>query len=236
MKYNAIGLNEKLEKGRVAGEIELVPGTLTFKYKEQEVKLNINRTTISQGGTGNRFVYFKDRYMEEWTIYTDDKAILKRPELSANSNLKAGVSKIKTNRAWFKLSVISLAVIGVVLLLGFFLFRGPIIAKVAQSFPPAWERKLSSTMMQSIVTGNTVIDNPEITAQLQQITKPLVDGLADQMFQFSFTIIDDPSLNAFALPGGDIVIHSGLILAADNAEEVAGVLAHEISHVTQRHR
>jgi predicted Zn-dependent protease len=47
--------------------------------------------------------------------------------------------------------------------------------------------------------------------------------------------VEDTTLNAFAMPGGNVVIHSGLLLAADRSEEVAGVLAHEIAHVTQRH-
>ncbi len=52
---------------------------------------------------------------------------------------------------------------------------------------------------------------------------------------FEFTVINEPSINAFALPGGPIFIHSGLISAADNEGQLVGVLAHEISHVTLRH-
>src|SRR5262249_17462783 len=54
-------------------------------------------------------------------------------------------------------------------------------------------------------------------------------------FQFSVTLVNGKSVNAFALPGGPTFIHRGLILAADNEAQVAGVLAHEISHVILRH-
>jgi predicted Zn-dependent protease len=57
----------------------------------------------------------------------------------------------------------------------------------------------------------------------------------DKDFSFDFYLVEDSSINAFALPGGRVVIHSGLLLNAASAEEVAGVLAHEISHVTLRH-
>src|SRR5690606_27609382 len=54
-------------------------------------------------------------------------------------------------------------------------------------------------------------------------------------FRFNFFVVRDDRINAFALPGGYIGVNSGLLLATDNESELAGVLAHEISHVTQRH-
>jgi predicted Zn-dependent protease len=54
-------------------------------------------------------------------------------------------------------------------------------------------------------------------------------------FRFRFEVADDASLNAFAAPGGLVVVHTGLIAAARSPDEVAGVLAHEIAHVTERH-
>ena len=54
-------------------------------------------------------------------------------------------------------------------------------------------------------------------------------------YPYEFTLVNDPSINAFALPGGPIFVHSGLIRAADNEAQVAGVLAHEIAHVALRH-
>ncbi|HIE72507.1 MAG TPA: M48 family peptidase, partial [Planctomycetes bacterium] len=52
---------------------------------------------------------------------------------------------------------------------------------------------------------------------------------------FDFFIVDDPAINAFALPGGYIGVNVGLLLASETESELAGVLAHEVAHVTQRH-
>lgn len=52
---------------------------------------------------------------------------------------------------------------------------------------------------------------------------------------WNFHVVEDPSINAFAIPGGHVYVHTGLIANADNAAELAGVMAHEISHVTARH-
>lgn len=54
-------------------------------------------------------------------------------------------------------------------------------------------------------------------------------------FELHFTVVDDASVNAYALPGGFVAVHSGLLKAAKSGEEVAGVLAHELAHVSERH-
>lgn len=72
----------------------------------------------------------------------------------------------------------------------------------------------------------------EFVAELGQ---RLVDDLGDQPFDYRFRVIPDPSLNAFAVPGGFIYFHSGTILSANSVEELAGVLAHELGHVKGRH-
>jgi predicted Zn-dependent protease len=77
--------------------------------------------------------------------------------------------------------------------------------------------------------------DPELQEYIQDIGMQLV-GSADSVDQrFHFFVIDDPVINAFALPGGYIGVHSGLILATKTESQLAGVLAHEVSHVTQRH-
>jgi predicted Zn-dependent protease len=74
-----------------------------------------------------------------------------------------------------------------------------------------------------------------LTAQLQQITDPLVAAIKDNRYPLKFHIVENATLNAFALPGGNVVLHSGLLMAAESPEEIAGVLGHEIAHVTHRH-
>jgi predicted Zn-dependent protease len=56
-----------------------------------------------------------------------------------------------------------------------------------------------------------------------------------QTFQFTFTLVDDPTLNAFAMPDGTVVVHSGLLAALENEAQLAAVLGHEIAHTTHRH-
>src|SRR5688500_15290985 len=75
--------------------------------------------------------------------------------------------------------------------------------------------------------------------RLQRYISDLGQTLARQPqaggYPYSFTLINDPSINAFALPGGPIFVHTGLLKAADNEGQAVGVLAHEIAHVALRH-
>ncbi|MCW5966774.1 MAG: M48 family metalloprotease, partial [Bryobacterales bacterium] len=76
-------------------------------------------------------------------------------------------------------------------------------------------------------------------SQLQNYVRAIGENLARQPeaddYPYSFTLINEPSINAFALPGGPIFVHTGLIAQADNEAQIAGVLAHEIAHVALRH-
>src|SRR5712692_8193313 len=82
-----------------------------------------------------------------------------------------------------------------------------------------------------------VVPNQELQDYIRRIGERLAAQKEprESGFQFTYTLVNDKSVNAFALPGGPTFVHTGLILAADNEAQVAGVLAHEISHVILRH-
>jgi len=81
------------------------------------------------------------------------------------------------------------------------------------------------------------VSSPELQDYIRRIGERLAatSDVRDSGFQFTFTLVNDKSINAFALPGGPTFVHTGLILAADNEAQIAGVLGHEISHVILRH-
>ena len=82
-----------------------------------------------------------------------------------------------------------------------------------------------------------VVPNQELQDYIRRVGERIASQreARESGFQFTFTLVSDQSVNAFALPGGPAFVHTGLILAADNEAQLAGVLAHEISHVILRH-
>ena len=81
----------------------------------------------------------------------------------------------------------------------------------------------------------TLVQNPELAGYLSNLGRKLASQPEAGDYPYTFALVHEKSINAFALPGGPTFVHSGLILAADNEAEVAGVMAHEISHVALRH-
>jgi len=80
-----------------------------------------------------------------------------------------------------------------------------------------------------------VVSDQDLQSYVKTVGQRLASQPAAQDYPYEFTLIHDESINAFALPGGPIFVHTGLLRAADNEAQMAGVLAHEISHVALRH-
>ena len=80
------------------------------------------------------------------------------------------------------------------------------------------------------------VKDPELQAYVERVGRSLVPKWVDpKVFHFTFTLVDDPTLNAFAMPDGTVVVHSGLLAVLENEAQLAAVLGHEIAHATHRH-
>jgi predicted Zn-dependent protease len=97
------------------------------------------------------------------------------------------------------------------------------------------ESQLGRMIMRDIRRSGTVIEDPLITEYVNEIGSRIVAQTNDGDHSFTFFAVEDPRINAFALPGGYIGVHTGLLEATRNEDELAGVIAHEVAHVTQRH-
>lgn len=99
---------------------------------------------------------------------------------------------------------------------------------------PAEERRLGENFIRAARRQLHFLDDPELNAYLNRLGGRLArQSGAPQPFHFF--LIDNPDLNAFAVPGGYVGVHTGLVLATRNEAELASVLAHEVAHVSQRH-
>src|SRR5438128_10914777 len=87
---------------------------------------------------------------------------------------------------------------------------------------------------KQIESTSRLITDPSISEYINRIGQNLVRN-SDSQVPFTIKVIDSDDINAFALPGGFFYVDTGLILAADNEAELAGVMAHEIAHVAARH-
>jgi predicted Zn-dependent protease len=106
----------------------------------------------------------------------------------------------------------------------------------SNDFSLSTEKKIGQQIMHDIRWREpSYLDDADIETYLSQLGNRLAAVSNDPGFGFTFFAINDPNINAFAMPGGYIGVHTGLILSSQTESELAGVLGHEISHVTQRH-
>jgi predicted Zn-dependent protease len=190
---------------------------------------------IELGGANDRLIFFSHPTHPKVTIHTADHSILNHPMLVNNPALAAQRKKVRARKrlAWAMLFGVCGGVLA--LLLGLFLARDTMVRTAAKAVPVDWEIKAGDKLFEQVVATKRLVTDSNLNAQLKLITGPLLAGIKDNRYPLKFHIVEDATLNAFAMPGGNVVIHSGLLMAADSPEEVAGVLGHEIAHVTQRH-
>ena len=97
------------------------------------------------------------------------------------------------------------------------------------------ERDIARSIMRDIYASPAYLADPETEAYLNNLGNRLAAESTASTRNLSFFAVREPSINAFALPGGYIGVHTGLIQAAESESELAGVLAHEIAHISQEH-
>jgi len=116
--------------------------------------------------------------------------------------------------------------------------------EAGEEFSVGTERTLGEQIMREIRRDPAYLDDPPLLDYVQRVWRPLIEAArqrgeitADTAQQLAWEVflVRDRSVNAFALPGGHVGVHLGLIAVTSSSDELAAVLAHELTHVTQRH-
>ena len=97
------------------------------------------------------------------------------------------------------------------------------------------EMRIGKDMLRQLKANGALVDDPIVNEYIQHLGSRIAAGAASATTRFTFFVVNAESINAFAMPGGFIGVHAGLLLASRTENEVASVIAHEIAHVTQHH-
>ncbi len=233
--YDGGAFHPAFPSGRATGTLVVGSLAVHFTGKAGELELPLAGLDITLGGASDRIVFFKNPSQPETTVYTSDHEILKEGVFTERPELARQVAKVRgKKRSNSAILVVALAIM-TALLVGIFAAVDPMVTIVADSIPPSAEITLGDSTFKAFTIKYTFVEEAELQASLKALTEPLVKGMKDAPYDFRFYIVKDETLNAFALPGGHIVIHSGLILGAGSPEELAGAIAHEMAHVKLRH-
>src|SRR6185436_2458155 len=137
----------------------------------------------------------------------------------------------RSHRLLYGIAVGTLA--GVLLL--FWLETDAIVQQIVDQIPVEWEQMLGETARTQFLAGQIVVKEGPAVAATEDITKRLSDQIPNNPYTFRVTVVRSDVVNAFALPGGYVVVFTGLLKKVEGPEEVAGVLSHELNHVLLRH-
>lgn len=115
------------------------------------------------------------------------------------------------------------------------LSAGTVQAALFGEFTIQDEKELGQKINRLVRSKFDVLNDPAVTAYVREISQRIENELPPQPFPISVTVVRDSSMNAFAAPAGYMFVHTGLLLYLQSETQLAGVLAHELAHVTQRH-
>ena len=235
--YQANAFHPNFGSRTSAGRVVLSRDAVRFESEAGGFVLPMTGLRIRLGGNNAEQVFFEHPQHSGCSIYTTERQILDHESLSRNTALSEQLAALRRKRGLGK----PIAVVSVVLVLFLILLaviigsKGPIVRYLAFRVPSAWESNLGNSILDQVKRQGKVISDPRLEAELANVTSRLLPVVANKNYDFRFHILDDTNVNAFALPGGNVVVLSGLLNAAKRPEEIAGVLAHEIAHVTERH-
>ena len=220
--------------GRTSGEVSFGIESIRFQSEHGNFELPLEGLQIEAGGASDRLIFFKHADHPQAVIHTADRRVLEHPLLMQNAGLIRQRSQVKRKRRVVRM--VTYGVLGslVFALAMLYVCRDSIVKTVARGIPVEWEIQMGDKLFEQMMLTERLVIDEESSAQLTKITEPLVTGIPDKRYPLKFHIVENATMNAFAMPGGNVILHSGLLLAAKSPEEVAGVLAHEISHVQQR--
>ncbi|MBW8184597.1 M48 family metallopeptidase [Shewanella nanhaiensis] len=233
--YPCHGIHSALPKGRASGQLTICKTHLMFTVNDKRVQLGFAELEISQGGASDRLIFFNHPACADWRFYCSDRSVLKNPYLKQAPHLNSVMTKATRKRQfnWLVLTVVVL--LCVLVPVGLLANLGTGSKMIAKQIPVEWEETLGSSSFDQYSLQSELMDEQRGELLLTPLVQPLLEVLPNKRYQYQFYISDDSELNAFALPGGVVVINSGLILAADSPEELLGVLSHEIVHVREQH-
>jgi Zn-dependent protease with chaperone function len=245
MNANALCFGEEFPATGLPCHVEISPTGLTVRFQHDlptlgQLNLPFSAVSVSAGGLDH------DQLVVRWglaphghTLYLKEPALIRAFREAAPPNLTKDLDKTAStvrrarsrNRTFWALTVVVVGVLGFAV----WLSTDLLVEWAVDRIPQKWEQRLGQSAYQDFLIQQTVVkDGPSVSA-VHEISQRLLERIPDNPYTFEISVVKKDVVNAFALPGGYVVVFTGLLDQAKSGEEVAGVLSHEFNHVLERH-
>jgi predicted Zn-dependent protease len=220
----------------IAAGVEVAHGCVIARAEDgREWSVALDRASIEPGGFDGDMVFCREGTL---TIAVSDARFAEALARQGGERVAEALSRIASHRRrhtrgrWIGVGVV-VAVLAIVA--GLVMAVPRMLAASTVELPVSIDRQLGDAAFAQAELSGAPVHEPAVTSAISAIVERLAPFAAKRGFDFRVRVIERDEVNAFALPGGQIVVFTGLIRRAESADQVAGVLAHEMSHVTLRH-
>lgn len=234
--YDGLAFREGEEEQAIPGRLLLTSVGLQFEHAGGTLEWPLSGLTLDQNPDGNLVFYDAET---GWWIQSSDRRILNDVFLLRQTHLRTQAHEVRAqqeSRRSLKYALYFLFSFAVIFSAAWLGIKG-VENFLADHIPPAWEEQLTDSVIAEYPKIFILETNDPratmVTRLVARIAATLPAG--ERQYQFRAALIDRSEANAFALPGGRIFVFTGLLNRVQTPEELAGVLAHEMAHVTHRH-
>jgi predicted Zn-dependent protease len=218
----------------VAVDVRVAHGCVMARADDgREWSVAIARASIELGGFEGNFVFCREA---DVTIAVQDPRFIEALSAQGGERVAEAIARVTSHRkrhARGRFIGIGFVVLVLALIGGAIMAVPRMLAASTVELPTRIDRELGDAAMTEVQGEG--IDDPRITSALEAMLRRLEPFAATRGFEFRVHVVESDEVNAFALPGGQMVVYTGLLRRAESADQVAGVLAHEMAHVTLRH-
>ena len=245
MNANALCFGEEFPATGLPCHVEISPTGLTVRFQQDlptlgQLSLPFSAVSISAGGLDH------DQLVVRWglvpdghTLYLKDPALIRAfraaapPELTKHlDETAANVRRVRSrNRTVWALAIVVIGGLGFAV----WLSTDLLVEWAVDRIPQEWEQRLGQSAYQDFLIQQTVVKEGVPVSAVHEISQRLIEHIPKNPYTFEISVVKNDTINAFALPGGYVVVFTGLLEQAKSGEEVAGVLSHEFNHVLERH-
>jgi predicted Zn-dependent protease len=235
--FEAHAFNREPGGELVTGLITFDAWNLHFQSDEMTLRIPLPRLKVDLGEGEDERVYFSDPSQPVWQVYTPDQSVLGARELANSDTVREQLSNIVTRRELsrrLKITLWCLAGFALVAWLAW-VATGLMARALIARIPREWEEKIGEEVLKEMRAEMVFVEDQTRVAQLAALATPLTQKVGGTNLSFTFHLVEDDEPNAYALPGGHVIVYTGMLDLVDRPEELLGVIAHEVAHVTQKH-
>lgn len=238
-EFNGGVFSERIEGGRSGATVELSQTEVTAITPDgQRFSLPFGNCQVDIGGESGRMIFCRNQD-RSLTIFCEDKQFPDALSVASFGLLDDQLRnklRVRRNETWAdRRFAVWLLFLMVLVCVGCY-FGVLWAARAAiHAVPVSVDASIGNQVYKAMESGHDEIKDPKVVAAMQKIVDRLAPHAAVEGIDFHVHVIRSDEVNAFALPGGPIVIYSGLIEQAERPEQIAGVLGHEMAHATLRH-